>query len=286
MYKALNYWVYGGFDGQKTPYEFIDFAKEMGLDGIELTFGDIIKEDITAEECAKIREYAKSQNIGLRTMASGAYWGLSLASENEEERQKALAFTRRYIEVADLLGVETILVVAGATRVAWDPSRPVQSYKSVWENSIKSLNELRSFLAGFKVNIGLENVWNRFLISPMEWKLYLEEVNNPQIGMYFDIGNCEFQVPAVDFIEILGDKIKAIHVKNFKGEDSCGNLHGFGDDLLNGDVDFEAIKNALEAMNYQGTLTAEMIPFSRLPDLVLPDYELAVDTAKKLKNIL
>ena len=120
----------------------------------------------------------------------------------------------------------------------------------------------------------------------MEWKFYLEAVNHPQIGMYFDIGNCEFQVPAADFIEILGDKIKAIHVKNFKGEDSCGNLHGFGDNLLDGDVDFDAVKKALVAMNYQGTLTAEMIPFSRLPDLVLPDYELAVDTAKKLKNIL
>lgn len=286
MYKALNYWVFGGFDGQKTPYEFIDFAVETGLDGVEFTFGDIIKEDITADECAKISEYAKSKNIGLRTMASGAYWGLSLASTDEAERQKALNFTRRYIEVASLLGVETILVVPGATKVAWDPSRPIQNYKSVWENSIKSLNELKPFLEKFSVNIGLENVWNRFLISPMEWKFYLDEVNHPQIGMYFDVGNCEFQVPAVDFIEILGDKIKAIHIKNFKGEDSCGNLHGFGDDLLDGDVDFDGLKKALEAMNYQGTLTAEMIPFSRLPDLVLPDYELAVDTAKKLKSIL
>ncbi|MBR7128294.1 MAG: sugar phosphate isomerase/epimerase [Lentisphaeria bacterium] len=286
MYKALNYWVYGGFDGQKTPYEFIDFAKEMGLDGVELTFGDIIKEDITADECTKIREYAKSKNIGLRTMASGAYWGLSLASENEEERRKAVAFTRRYIEVASLLGVETILVIAGATRVAWDPSRPIQSYKSVWERSLATLEEIKGDLDKYQVNIGLENVWNRFLISPMEWKFYLEAVNHPRIGMYFDIGNCEFQVPAADFIEILEDKIKAIHVKNFKGEDSCGTLHGFGDDLLKGDVDFAAVKKALEAMNYQGTLTAEMIPFSRLPDLVLPDHELAVDTAKKLKSIL
>ena len=286
MYKALNYWVYGGFDGQKTPYEFIDFAKEMGLDGVELTFGDIIKEDITADECTKIREYAKSKNIGLRTMASGAYWGLSLASENEEERRKAVAFTRRYIEVASLLGVETILVVAGATRVAWDPSRPIQSYKSVWDRSLATLEEIKGDLDKYQVNVGLENVWNRFLISPMEWKFYLEAVNHPRIGMYFDIGNCEFQVPAVDFIEILGDKIKAIHVKNFIGNDSCGTLHGFGDDLLKGDVDFAAVKKALEAMNYKGTLTAEMIPFSRLPDLVLPDYELAVDTAKKLKSIL
>ena len=54
MYKALNYWVFGGFDGQKTPYEFIDWAAEQGLDGVELTIGDCLKDDITKEECEKM----------------------------------------------------------------------------------------------------------------------------------------------------------------------------------------------------------------------------------------
>ena len=54
MYKALNYWVFGGFDGQKTPYEFIDWAAEKGLDGVELTVGDALSPDITEEECRKI----------------------------------------------------------------------------------------------------------------------------------------------------------------------------------------------------------------------------------------
>ena len=59
MYKALNYWVFGGFDGQKSPREFIDFAAANGLDGIELTVGDALNTDITEEECKSIAAYAK-----------------------------------------------------------------------------------------------------------------------------------------------------------------------------------------------------------------------------------
>ncbi|MGE4563445.1 MAG: hypothetical protein AB7F32_01120, partial [Victivallaceae bacterium] len=61
--------------------------------------------------------------------------------------------------------------------------------------------------------------------------------------------------------------------------------HGFGDDLLEGDVDFDALFAALKKINYQGPFTVEMIPFSRLPDLVLPDLELAETTVKKLKAL-
>ena len=71
MYKALNYWVFGGFAGEKTPYEFIDWAKEKGLDGVELTVGDCLSIDITEAECKKIAAYAAEKGIGLRSLLSG-----------------------------------------------------------------------------------------------------------------------------------------------------------------------------------------------------------------------
>ena len=80
MYKALNYWVFGGFDGQKTPYEFIDWAAEKGLDGVELTVGDALSPDITEEECRKIAKYAADKKIGLRSLATGAGWGCYLGA--------------------------------------------------------------------------------------------------------------------------------------------------------------------------------------------------------------
>ena len=87
------------------------------------------------------------------------------------------------------------------------------------------------------------------------------------------------------WIEILGRRIAAVHVKNFKREDAGGLLHGFGDDLLQGDVDFEAVKAALKKIKYKGPITAEMLPFCRLPNMVLPDLDLARDTAAKMKQI-
>lgn len=285
MYKALNYWVFGGFTGEKTAYEFIDFAVENKLDGVELTVCDCLNLEITEEECKKIADYAKSKNIGIRTLASGFFWGCSLSADDEAERQQAIAFGKKYIQIANWIGAETILVIPGATRVAWEPDRPVVSYKNAWANAAASLKELLPVAEKLNVNLALENVWNRFLLSPMEWKFFLDQFNSEKIGIYFDIANCCIYGRPQDYVEILGSYVKAIHVKNFEETDCAGGLHGFGDDICKGEVDFDALKKALAAINYNGPLTAEMIPFSRLPDLVLPDQALAEVTAAKLNSL-
>lgn len=285
MYKALNYWVFGGFTGEKTAYEFIDFAVENKLDGVELTVCDCLNPEITEEECKKIADYAKSKNIGIRTLASGFFWGCSLSADDEAERQQAIAFGKKYIQIANWIGAETILVIPGATRVAWEPDRPVVSYKNAWANATASLKKLLPIAEKLNVNLALENVWNRFLLSPMEWKFFLDQFNSEKIGIYFDIANCCIYGRPQDYVEILGSYVKAIHVKNFEETDCAGGLHGFGDDICKGEVDFDALKKALAAINYNGPLTAEMIPFSRLPDLVLPDQALAEVTAAKLNTL-
>ena len=286
MYKALNYWVFGGFGPNKTPYEFIDFAKAQGLDGVELTVGDCLSVDIDEAECRKIAAYAKEKGIGLRTLATGCYGGMSLGAADEAERAKALDFTKKYLQIAAWIGAETILVIPGSAHVTWDPSRPVVPYKTVWENSTRSINELIPLAEKLGVNIALENVWMRFLLSPMEWKLFLDQFKSERIGMYFDIGNCLIYAPAQDYVEVLGAKyIKAVHIKNWQGDDCGGTLHGFGDSLLKGEVDYPAVFAALKACGYDRTFTVEMIPFSRLPDLVLPDQALAEKSVKELKGL-
>ena len=285
MYKALNYWVFGGFGPNKTPYEFIDFAAAKGLDGIEMTVGDCLSPDLDEAECRKIAAYAKEKGVGLRTLASGNYGAMSLGADDETERANAVAFTKKYLQIAAWIGAETILVVPGSTTVAWDPSRPKVSYGRCWEQSTKSIRELLPLAEKLGVNIALENVWMRFLLSPMEWKLFLDQFDSDRIGMYLDVGNCLIYLPAEDYVELLGKRVKAIHIKNWKSEDCGGGLHGFGDSLKVGDVDFKAVFAALEKVGYAGTFTAEMIPFSRLPDLVLPDLALAEKTVEELKGI-
>ncbi len=281
-YKAINYWVLGGFEGKKEPWKAIDDAKDMELDGLELTFGDALGENISQPECYEIKEYAKSKKIGLRTLASGFYWGCSLGSPDIDEREKAMAFTEKYMKTAASLDIETILIVPGAVDVAWDSSRPVISYQEVWDNASQSIKKIIPLAEELKLNIGIENVWNKFLLSPMEMKIFIEQFHSSYIGVYFDLGNVLLNGYPEHWIQILGTHVKAVHVKNFSRNDCGGVLHGFGDSLKVGDLNFQKIKESLAAIHYKGPLTVEMIPFSRLPDLVLPDMELARKVAKEL----
>lgn len=193
-----------------------------------------------------------------------------------------MAFSKKYINTAANLGTETILLIPGAVDVAWDESRPVIPYQEVWDYAFASLKELAPLAEEKGVNIGIENVWNKFLLSPMELKMFIEKLNSPRIGSYLDLGNALINGYPEHWITLLGEHIKAIHVKNFERSDCGGVLHGFGESLKEGDLNYEKIKNALKSINYKGPLTVEMIPFSRLPDLVLPDMELARKVAKEL----
>ena len=287
-YIALNGWIYCGFGGEKKPREFIDWAAAKGLDGIELTVGDCLPVETDETEAKAIAAYAKEKGVGLRSLATGAGWGKWLCADDPAERAEAIAFVKKYLQLAAWLGSETVLVVPGATRVAWDASHAEVSYKNAWENATASIRELVPVAESLGVNLALENVWNRFLISPMEWKLFLDQFKSKHVGLYFDVANCCLNCRPEDYPEILGDRIKAVHLKNFEESDSAGGLHGFGDDLFKGMVDFRKLFAAFAKIGYVGPYSVEMIPFSRLPDLVMPDAALAekmVDQIKELKTL-
>ena len=284
-YIALNAWIYCGFGGEKKPREFIDWAAEKGLDGVELTVGDCLSVDTTEAEAKELAAYAKAKGVGLRSLATGAGWGKWLCADDPAERAEAIEFVKNYLQLAAWLGAETVLVVPGATRVAWDASHAEVSYLNAWKNATASIRELVPVAEELGVNLALENVWNRFLISPMEWKLFLDQFSSKRVGIYFDAANCCLNCRPQDFPEILGGYIKAVHLKNFEESDCAGGLHGFGDDLFKGVVDFKALFAALDKIGYAGPYTVEMIPFSRLPNHVKPDEALAEKMAKQIKEL-
>jgi len=282
----ITYWTIGGFEGRKPIRQALEEAKAFGYGGLELAFGaGELTADTTRAACQRIAEDAQRLGMPLATMVTGAYWGCPLSSADPAQRQAAVAFTRKYIEVAHWLGIKTILVIPGAVDVGWDPSVPVTPYQQVWDNATASLEALLPVAAEHDVTLALENVWNKFLLGPIEFRSFVDQFSSPQLGCYFDVGNVVIQGYPEHWIEILGRRIAAVHVKNFKRSDCGGVLHGFGDDLLEGDVDFPAVKAALAGIDYTGPITAEMLPFCRLPDMVLPDLPLARDTAAKLHAV-
>lgn len=283
----INYWTVGGFDGAVQAEKAIAEAKVMGYEGIELCFGaGDLSPGVTEKRCTDIRHAAEMIGIKLETMAAGNYWPQSFTSPDAAVRAKAVAFTKEYLQVARWIGAKTVLIIPGAVAVPWEPSLPVVPYQTAWDRATAGLKECVADAERLGVNMGLENVWNWFLADPLAMKAFIDQFNSPRVGSYFDVGNCIINGYPEHWIEILGSRIKAVHFKNFSRQDCGGMLHGFGDDLLVGDVNFEAVLAALEKQNYQGPITAEMIPFCRLPNLVLPDLELAKKTAGKLAGIL
>lgn len=285
MYIALNGWIYCGFAGEKKPREFIDWAAEQGLDGVELTVGDCLPLETSESEAKELAAYAKAKGVGLRSLATGAGWGQWLCADDAAERAAAQDFVKKYLQLAAWLGAETVLVVPGATRVAWDASHAEVSYKNAWNNATESIRALVPVAEKLGVNLALENVWNRFLISPMEWKLFLDQFGSKRVGIYFDVANCCYVARPEDYPEILGDYIKGVHLKNFEETDSAGGLHGFGDDILKGRVDFKKVFKALDAIGYRGPMSVEMIPFCRLPNMTIPDAALAEKMVRQIAEL-
>lgn len=282
----INYWTVGGFDGTKPVEQALKEVKAMGLDGMELTFGaGEFAPGISRSRCNEIRRFTESIGVKIATCASGNYWNLSLASTSAATRKKAVNFTKDYIQASGWVGAKACLIIPGAVFVSWDEKQPVIPYAKVWELSTASIKSLLPVASKAGVTMAMENVWNGFLADPIAMKTFVDQFKSRYVGVYFDIANCLINGFPEHWIEILGRRIAAVHIKNFKRQDCAGGLHGFGDNLLEGDINFKAVIKALKKAGYKGPLTAEMIPFSRLPNLVLPDMALARDTAKKILKI-
>ena len=161
------------------------------------------------------------------------------------------------LEVASWLKVNTILVVPGAVDVIFDPTRPVVSYEVVYQRAQESLKKLVPLAEKFKVNIAIENVWNKFLLSPLEMRHFVDEFDSEYLGVYFDVGNVILYGYPEQWIKILGKRIKKVHFKDFKRE--IGTLAGFVN-LLYGDVNWPAVIKALQDVQYDDYVIAELFP--------------------------
>lgn len=284
----INYWTIGGFENAKAPEQALEEAAKMGFEGVELTFGGgEFATGIEESRCREIRRAARSMGMKIETLASGAYWEHPFTHPHASVRKKAVKFTKEYLQVAKWVGAKTVLVVPGAVAVPWDPSQPVVPYADAWKRATQAIRQVLPAAQKLGVSIGIENVWNMFLTDPMAMKTFVDQFDTARLGCYFDVANCLVNGYPEHWIELLGKKrIKAVHVKNFQRQDCGGVLHGFGDDIMKGDIDWKAVMKALDKIKYTGPITAEMIPFSRLPDMALPDMQMARDTAKKMKKIL
>lgn len=240
-------------------------AKKVGLDGVELTFGDgaNITPDSTDEEIAAIKAAADKAGIELKSVNSGFTWTCNLVADDEATRIKAKGYVKSLLYAAHKLGAESVLIVPGYCGVDFVPGAPVVDYQAAYDRALEWLCEYKSLAEELKVEIAIENVWNKFLLSPFDMKNIIDQVNSPYVGCYFDVGNVVVNSYPDQWIRILGNRIKKVHFKDF--DRSIGTIEGFVD-LLKGDTDYTAVMQAFKEVGYDGWATAEFGPAEKEED--------------------
>lgn len=255
MKKGINIW---SFKAGMTIAECMAMAKDAGFDGIELSLDEEgeLSLNSTEKDVLRIKEMAENEGIEIASLASGLYWSYPATSSDPAIRQKSKDIVRKQLEFAALLGTDGILVVPGAV-AGLSPDSEVVQYDVAYERALEAFTELKEDAEAHKVSICLENVWNKFLLSPMEMRDFVDKIDSPYVGVYFDVGNVIYTGYPEHWIRILGKRIKKVHFKDFRR--SVGTLDGFVD-LLAGDVNFPEVVKALEEVGYDDYVTAEMIP--------------------------
>ena len=254
--KAINIW---SFKAGTSVTSCLEIAKAAGFDGIELALNETGEVSLTSteKELLEIKKYAQDTEIELPSLATGLYWSYSLTSESKLIRDKAKSIVKKQLEMAAVIGADTILVVPGAVGVDFVSGSEIVSYDKAYDYALEALTELKAEAESLKVSIGIENVWNKFLLSPLEMRDFIDKVSSDFIGVYLDVGNIIYTGYPEQWIRILASRIKKIHFKDFRR--SVGTLSGFVD-LLAGDVNFPEVVKALHEINYHSYVTAEMLP--------------------------
>lgn len=253
---GINAW---SLPSNMTIHQGFRAAKRAHFDCVELNLDETgyMTLDSTETDAEKLRMGAENMSLEIRSVCSALYWKYPLTSGDNSTAETAKDIVRKGLKLASWLGADTLLVVPGV--VTEDVP-----YDVAYLRSQMALKELARDAEKEQVIIGVENVWNKFLLSPLEMARFIDEIGNPYVQAYFDVGNVVAYGYPQHWISILGSRIKKVHVKDFRAH--IGNWDGFVN-IAEGDVDWHAVRKALADVGYDDVVTAEIGGYKTLPDV-------------------
>jgi len=178
---------------------------------------------------------------------NSAHWKFPLSSSDPQVVATSMKGMETSLHNAKLWGADTVLLVPAVVN-------PETSYKEAWTRSQAQIRKLIPLAEQLKVVIAVEEVWNKFLLSPLEFARYVDEFNSPWVKAYFDVGNVVFYGYPQDWIHTLGNRIAKLHIKDFRYKNRMTEFVA----LREGDIDWKAIHRALGEIGYHGTATVEL----------------------------
>ena len=284
MKKSISIW---SFPMGLSLTDKFKLAVKAGFEGFEIDLSEDgpLTLDSSAKEAAAVRELAEQSGLQLSGLATGLYWGANPASADIAVRQRAETILRKQIEIAGALGLDAILVVPATVGADFIPNCEVVAYDTAWQRATEFIRAALPAAEKAGVRIGVENVWNKFLLSPLEMRQFIVQFDSEWVGAYFDVGNTLAMGYPEHWIQILGRQIRRVHLKDYRR--AVGSADGFVE-ILSGDVNWPAVMSALRTIGYDGWLTAEMIPpvpfYKYAPETLLFNTSRAIDALLALPS--
>jgi L-ribulose-5-phosphate 3-epimerase len=218
-------------------------VKEAGFDGAEMN------SHLNVDEVLKARD---ETGLEIPSVCGAHHWSKPLSDPNPQVRAEGLEALKQCLREAKSYGASSVLLVPAVVNQE-------VSYDDAYKRSQAEIRKAIPLAEELGVKIAIENVWNQFLLSPLEAARYVDEFKSPAVGWHFDVGNLVNYGWPEQWIRILGPRILKLHIKEFsrKRRDAEGLWKGFAVPLLEGDVNWPAVLKAVDDIGYRGWAITE-----------------------------
>lgn len=235
--KGLGFWM---IKEELSLLDKFKLVKDLGFDGIE--FNSPL--DLPLKELLEARD---KTGVEIPSTVNKDHWGKPISDPDPAIRQFTIDSMARSLEQTKELGGDTVLLVPGVVS-------DTVSYKTAYDNALDSIRKMIPHAEKTGVKIALENVWNNFILSPIEAKDFLDKIDHPLVGWYFDLGNILRYGWPDHWLEVLGDKVFKLHVKEYSKKimNEQGLGKGFNVELTQGDVNWSQVMKTIKDINYKG----------------------------------
>ncbi len=219
-------------------------ARASGFDAIEMQ--TVTRED----EAGEIKEAAAKAGLRIHSVMNMDHWRLPISSADPDVVRRSVLGMETSMRNAVAWGADAVLLVPAVVDAT-------TSYRDAYQRSQLVIRErLLPMARDLKVIIAVEEVWNKFLLSPLEFARYVDEFDSPWLKAYFDVGNVVLYAFPQDWIRTLGPRIVKLHVKDFAFDRRNGTFAW--KPIGEGDIDWVEVRRALHDINYTGYVTTEV----------------------------
>jgi len=232
---------------QLSILDRFQLARDTGFEQTEIGTTD---DDRQAEEMLAA---SKKTGIRIHSVMNRDHWRYPLSSRDPEVVAKSVAGMKTSFRNASLWGADTVLLVPAVVNAE-------TSYQDAWDRSQTEIRKLIPLAEELKVIIAVEEVWNKFLLSPLEFARYVDQFQSPWVRAYFDVGNVVISGYPQDWIRTLGKRIVKLHLKDFTFRQDPAIKKRVADFVMlrEGEIDWKEVYRALAEIGYRGSATVEL----------------------------